>query len=206
MIFLGIINPSFGEFWYYYITDVRGVSQISFGLLATIGTFGVLSGLFIFRNYLAGKEFRTLLYISSFVSFLGSTMILAFVLKENKVIGLGDSVALEIQSLVFGSLGFALNTFPLLILFARITPENQEATMFSFLNGVYCLSQNVISPLVGYFINYNFLNVTRDELATPEYLKIAKLQIIFTIVPFFLVWLLIPNENEITAKKSPNKR
>ena len=51
-----------------------------------------------------------------------------------------------------------------MVLFAKITPKNIEATVFAMLTGVSNLSGAVVSPMMGVLINRLFVNVTIDNL------------------------------------------
>ena len=53
---------------------------------------------------------------------------------------------------------------PVLVLFAKITPPNIEATVFALFTGIFNLSSIVISPNVGILLNKLFVGVTLDNL------------------------------------------
>lgn len=58
-----------------------------------------------------------------------------------------------------------MNTLPTLALFAKITPPKIEGTVFAFLTGTTNLANNVIAPMIGVWINENFVGVTADDLS-----------------------------------------
>lgn len=66
---------------------------------------------------------------------------------------------------IFGVVSLAMNTLPTLALFAKITPPGIEGTIFAFLTGTFNLANNVLSPMVGVFINEKFVGVTADDLS-----------------------------------------
>ncbi len=60
---------------------------------------------------------------------------------------------------------------PVLVLFAKITPRNIEATVFALFTGLFNLSAIVLSPNVGIVINSLFVHVNNDNL--DQYYKLV---------------------------------
>ena len=58
-----------------------------------------------------------------------------------------------------------MSTLPTLALFAKITPVKIEGTVFAFLTGTTNLAANVISPMIGVWINEKYFNVTAEDLS-----------------------------------------
>ena len=56
----GFLDPSFGEFGFYFITNVRGISKTQTGLMATGGSIAGLIGVFLYGLLLRKYEYRTL--------------------------------------------------------------------------------------------------------------------------------------------------
>lgn len=54
---------------------------------------------------------------------------------------------------------------PILALFVKVTPPKIEATVFAFLTGTSNLSSNVLSPLIGVWLNDRYAHVTADNLS-----------------------------------------
>ena len=77
---------------------------------------------------------------------------------------------------------------PVLVLFAKITPKNIEATVFALFTGVFNLSAIVISPNMGILINKLFVGVTLSSL--DNYYKLVFIQMVLAVVPLFLIGLI----------------
>ncbi len=95
---------------------------------------------------------------------IGCAFNLAFVLRLNIALGINDLVFIVFTSIVTDTLGLAFSMLPMLVLFAKITPKNIEATVFAMLTGVFNLSNSVLSPMMGVLINKVFVNVTTENL------------------------------------------
>lgn len=50
-------------------------------------------------------------------------------------------------------------------MFAKICPARIEGSLFALLTGVMNLDQSVLQPMVGAFVNYEFVGVTKDDLS-----------------------------------------
>ena len=84
----------------------------------------------------------------------------------------------------------------MLVLFAKITPKNIEATVFALFTGVLNLSAIVISPNMGIIINQTFVGVSLSSL--DNYYKLVFIQMLLSVVPLFLLFL-IPMKEEIDS-------
>lgn len=49
--------------------------------------------------------------------------------------------------------GLAFTNLPILAFFVKVVPKQIEGTVFAFLTGTINLSNQVIAPMVGVFIN-----------------------------------------------------
>lgn len=88
---------------------------------------------------------------------IGCAINLAFVLRLNLALGISDIVFIVFTSIVTDTLGLAFSMLPMLVLFAKITPKNIEATVFAMLTGVFNLSNSVLSPMMGVLVNKLFV-------------------------------------------------
>lgn len=129
-----------------------------------------------------------------YIGIFGSFIMLMFVLRLNLKFGIGDLTLIIFSSIVTDTLGLAFSMLPTLVLFAKITPKNIEATVFAMLTGVFNLSSTVCSPMAGVIINRFFVNVTTENLENFYILVI--IQLVLSFVPLFLIRL-IPSKQEI---------
>jgi MFS family permease len=95
---------------------------------------------------------------------------------------------------VFGIIIQAMNLLPTLALFAKITPNRIEATVFAFLTGTTNLASGVLSPLIGVWLNDKFFHVTADDLSNYKYLCLV---CFFCTFLGFIIIPLIPLKEQI---------
>ena len=73
------------------------------------------------------------------------------------------------NSIVFTPLGMAFCVIPMAVLYVRLTPKSIEGTCYAIFVGTDNFSSTTISPLIGSFINKNFIGVTNKNLLEPGY-------------------------------------
>lgn len=121
-----------------------------------LGTIGQVTGIFgtiYYENYLKNIEVRTVLYWSTIISCVSAFCQYAFALRWNLYLGVNDLIFIIFTDTIFGVISLAMNTLPTLALFAKITPTRIEGTVFAFLTGTTNLANNVLSPMIGVWIN-----------------------------------------------------
>jgi hypothetical protein len=96
---------------------------------------------------------------------IGAWLQYCFAMRWNLELGINDYVLLIFTDVVFGAIAMAFQLLPILALFAKITPKRIEGTMFAFLTGASNLDQGVIAPLMGSWINNQFVGVNKDDLS-----------------------------------------
>jgi hypothetical protein len=87
---VGAFVPSFGEFYYYFKTNIVGFSQFTFSMLTLLGAVMFFVSMIIYKTCLTGYETRTLTKVSIFISGIGSVFTLMFVLRWNLKLGIPD--------------------------------------------------------------------------------------------------------------------
>lgn len=118
----------------------------------------------IFNTYLKKYEVRTLIKYSIIIDIFGTAMNYCFVRRWNLLIGVSDTVYIVFTDVIMSSLSMAFSHLPCMVLFAKITPKNIEATCFAFLTGTINFTNGVISPLIGNKVNEYFVGVSADNL------------------------------------------
>jgi len=58
----GMLSPNFGEFFYFYVTNVRHVSQFGYVMHTTFGTVSSVIAIILFNKYLKDMEFKYLMW------------------------------------------------------------------------------------------------------------------------------------------------
>jgi hypothetical protein len=95
---------------------------------------------------------------------------------------------------IFGVIAQAMSTLPTLALFAKITPAKIEGTVFAFLTGTTNLASNVLSPMIGVWINEKYFGVTAEDLS--QYKNLCLVSLITSFLGFMVVPL-IPTKLDI---------
>ena len=122
-------------------------------MLGVVGSFTSIFGTMYYEKYLKDVEVRTVLYWSTCVSIFSSMCSVAFAFRWNTYFHINDIVFIVLTDTIFGVISLAMNTLPTLALFAKITPTKIEGTVFAFLTGTTNLANNVLSPMVGVWLN-----------------------------------------------------
>jgi hypothetical protein len=163
-------------------------------MLGVIGSFTSVFGTMYYEKYLKDIEVRTVLYWATCVSIISSCFSLMFAMRWNLYLHINDIIFVVFTDTVFGVISLAMNTLPTLALFAKITPTKIEGTVFAFLTGTTNLANNVLSPMVGVWLNEKFVGVTADDLS-----KYKNLCLIGLVTSFlgFLILPLIPLKEDI---------
>ena len=81
-----------------------------------------------------------------------------------------------------------------MVLFAKITPSNIEASCFAFLTGTLNFSNGVLSPMIGTKINEWFVGVTSEDLS--KYKTLVLISFITSFIPFAYLWM-VPLKEDI---------
>ena len=131
---------------------------------------------------------------NSIMGVVGGFISLIFATRLNLSLGISDLTFVILSSIVTETLSTAFSQMPVLVLFAKITPPNIEATVFALFTGIFNLSSIVISPNMGIIVNKLFVGVTLDNLS--EYYKLVFIQLMLSFIPIFLQFL-IPMKHEI---------
>ena len=115
-------------------------------------------------------------------------------MRLNTKVGINDIVFIVLTDTIFGVISLAMNTLPTLALFAKITPAKIEGTVFAFLTGTTNLANSVLAPMVGVWINEQFVGVTAEDLSKYKNLCLISLAMSFL---GFVILTLIPLKEDI---------
>lgn len=184
--------PSFGDISYYFALSVVNFSKSTVSLLTLIGFVALLAGTVVYNRLLKGWEIRRLYAFAIMVGFMGSLSSLIFALRINVMIGISDLAFIIFTSAVTDTFALAFSQMPTMVLFAKITPHQVEATVFAVLTGVFNFSNFVISPNVGVLVNKWFVGVTSTNLE--KYSVLVMIQMCMCLTPLFLLKL-IPSKD-----------
>ena len=149
----GLIVPSFGDIGYYFSLNVVKFSKFTVSMLTLLGFVTLLTGTMAYERYLKQYEVRKLMEWNILIGVVGCFISLIFAMRLNVLIGISDLVFVIVSSIITDTLSTAFSQLPVLVLFAKITPKNIEATVFALFTGILNLSAIVISPNMGIIIN-----------------------------------------------------
>jgi hypothetical protein len=114
--------------------------------------------------------------------------------------GINDLVFIIFSSVITDTLSPAFSLMPAMVLFAKITPVNIEATVFAFVTGINNFSTTVLSPYMGAMINKHFVKVTNDNLEDIYILVMISLGLL--IIPVMFIWLIpLRDDLEVLQKQ-----
>lgn len=171
-------------------------------MLGAIGKVTTILGVLFFKTYLKDIEVRRVFMLGCAFGICATWSQWLFALRLNVKLGIPDLVYIVLTDTIFGALGLAMGTLPMMAMFAKITPKKIEGTVFAFLTGTVNFAHTVISPMIGVWINKNFVGVTSKNLKNYSTLCF----IVFVCSFFgFLVLPLIPLKTQIMEWKEKRR-
>ena len=190
----GILQPSFGEFGYFFMLTTCKISKFTYAATNLVTKVSFIVGTWYYKEYLKDIENRTIIFWGTIMGIVSGVASLAWAMRLNLVIGISDLVFVLLTDVVFGIVARALNVLPCLALFAKITPKGIEGTIFAFLTGMSNFADLVISPAIGAFINNRFIHVTSKDFNNGDLSGFVKLKWIGLFCSFLplLTLFLIP--------------
>lgn len=192
-LLFGLTVPHFGDFMYYFKTEVLGFSQMTYSLITLIGACSLLFGVILYHKFFSHLETRSLYKVSIAIHMIATLFDLILVLRWNLKVGIPDIWWIIFSSSSLGTLQFAFGVLPAMVLFSKITPAHVEATMFAFTSSVISIVFP-LSKLIGALWNSLIFHVTFTNLE--ELYKLYLLQLLTLCLPFFYLGL-IPSWAEI---------
>lgn len=144
--------------------DVIKISKMQYAWLSLVGYCATFLGTLYFNIYLRDMEYRRLLRYACFFGIFASTTVLAFVLHWNRLLGISDMSFIFLTDAALETVWFALTQLPIMVLFAKVTPDHIEGACFAFVMGTYNFATGVISATVGNLINSFTFKVTNQSL------------------------------------------
>lgn len=105
-ILLAGLSPSFGEYEYYYLTMVLGVSQWSYAMIA-LGASAFIVVAIIVYQFFKDLEVRSLFIIACVINCFTSFLSLVLARRWNESIGIPDAVFYWASDACFSQFVFA---------------------------------------------------------------------------------------------------
>ena len=131
--------PTFGDFNYYFITDVLNISTFLINIsVAYIGML-ILVVPFIYQEYLKDYSFGFIFMLSQIIYAFAGIIGLSLSLRYTYELGISDSFLFVFMGLM-ESLEHGLTIMPSDILVAKITPLGSEGTIMSISKTIISLN------------------------------------------------------------------
>ena len=115
-------------------------------------------------------------------------------MRWNKDLDIDDLFFIYFTDAGVGFLLVAFRDLPSMTLFAKITPKRIEATLYALLTSVMNFDILIEQPMLGAFINYEFVGVTKEDLS--KYSTLCLIALICAFIGFALLPL-VPLRQEV---------
>jgi len=182
-IFSSIV-PSYSNYFYYYLTDVLGFTNLQYSILSVVGSVCLFITIFFYNIFFKETESSVMLVACCFINAFGSVN--SLLLIRGFTYGMSPTTFVFLSNTVTDTLSSAIRLLSGNVLFAKLIPVNIEASMFAILTGITNFCNFFLAKQLGNFFNI-FVGVTNDNL--------DRLWILFAIsawcslVPIFFIWL-----------------
>ena len=143
MALYALLIPSFASFDYYFMLDVVGISQFEFSMLCALHYVCMFIGSHLFRLWLTDFEVRTLTILEVLLGLLCAPFTMLFATRQNLAWGISDGFIIIFSDVIVDVFSMCLIVLPMIVLFAKITPCNIEATCFAMLACLYNFRSNI---------------------------------------------------------------
>jgi len=190
-MFLWQSTPSSGNSLFYFETNVLNFNPEFFGRLSLVSSVSSVFGIYIYNNYLKNISYKKYFKYITIYGFLFSLTPLILVSRTNELLGLPDkmfAIGDDIILTILGQIGF----MPILVLAAKISPKNIEASFYATIMSLNNLS-SMLSSISGGILTKLF-NVNSSNFDNLFYL------LLFTnvigLLPLLYLNYLPDNENK----------
>lgn len=144
IILKGCIVPSFHNFYFYFLKEVKHWSQLGVGFVTIIGNISLLIGSIMYNRYFSNWEFRKSINIANYITIIGGLLGVAFVWNLNRYIGLNDIIIYVLQAFFEDALIMSFVDLPCMVLLAKVTPRHIEGTVFAIFTGALIFTNVVL--------------------------------------------------------------
>lgn len=103
----GITNPSFQDFFFYYILNELGVSKFLFAMIFLVGYVFAVFGVVLYEVALKEKEVRFILMLNVIANICTTFLNLALAMRWNQEVDVHDYVLIFVTDASVGTLAMA---------------------------------------------------------------------------------------------------
>ena len=147
----------------------------------------------MYNKYFVDYEYRRMMVIDALITILFAPIQFIFVLRLNLQWGIPDGFFVVFLDIIDEIVSQCFIYMPMCVIYAKITPQNIEATSFALLAGVSNFKISFRSWM-GSWLNDAFVGVTKDDLS--NYWQLILMNFVGSFLPLFFLWL-IPTKEEI---------
>ena len=103
----GITNPSFQDFFFYFILNDLGVSKFLFAIIFLVGYIFAVFGVILYETCLKEEEVRLILLLNVIANIITTFLSLALAMRWNQEIDVNDYVLIFVTDASVGTLAMA---------------------------------------------------------------------------------------------------
>ena len=190
-LILGALVPSFTDYFYYYLTDISGITKFQYAMVQLSAYIMMVFGAILYNFLLSDSEIRCMMVIACITNLIGAFMSLIFV--RGITLGMSPYMYTIFSTAVTEILYILFITLPSQVLFAKMIPSNIEASMFSITTGITNFGNLFMARQIGNLVNL-FFDVERENLE--DLWKLYIVQCGCCLLPLLFLCL-IPNRKQI---------
>ena len=183
---LGALVPSFADYFYYYLTEITGITKFQYAMVSVVSYVCLFSAAILYNSCLRSSEVRSMMVLACFTNLFGAVSSLLFI--EGIMFGMSPYIFVCVTSAVSEVLYNVFVVLPSQVLFAKMIPSNIESSMFAITTGLTNFANLFASKQLGNLINMYF-GVDNENLAE-EFWKLYAVQCMMCLLPLLFIWLL----------------
>ena len=151
-VILGTLVPSFSDYFYYYLTDYAGITKFQYAMTTLASYVCLFGAAVLFNALLRDKNIHFMMVLACLTNVYGAVTSLLLIIgwtfgMSNFIFMLGSTAVSEILYSVFV-------TLPSQIIFAKMIPQNIEASLFAITTGLTNFANLFASKQLGNLINH----------------------------------------------------
>jgi len=184
-IILLMATPSYGDPYFYYLTNHLKFSASLLGKISFCSTLCTLIAIWLYKTFFKNTNFRLMITIGTIVSFFFSFMAYLLVKRVNVELGISDFWFVLLSSSLLSMIG-ELVMMPMLSLACLLCPKNLEGTVYALFMSALNFG-GILSGLLGSFIT-SWLSITSKSYGNLD--KLILIANLLTLCPLpFLLWI-----------------
>lgn len=159
--------------------------------MVMVGWLALFLSMFLYNMFLKDWECRTMIISALFVNAVGSATTILY--TRNITFGLSPIAFVFLTTTITDTLSNAYKTLPILVVFAKLIPENVESSMFAFISGLSNLASNYLAKelalVINSFVGCYYISSTENNLSTTVW-ELYTVQLCCTALPLLFIWML----------------